>query len=36
VFLIGADGKIAARWDNVVTRDEIEPSLQALPVIGRG
>jgi hypothetical protein len=36
VFLIGADGKIAARWDNVVTRAEIEPSLQALPVIGKG
>ncbi len=35
VFLIGADGKIAARWDNVVTRGEIEPALQQLPVIGK-
>jgi hypothetical protein len=33
VFLIGADGKIAARWDNVATRPEIEPLLQALPVM---
>lgn len=31
VFLIGADGKIAARWDNVVTAGEIEPLLQQLP-----
>lgn len=31
VFLIGADGKIVARWDNVVTRGEIEPLLQELP-----
>jgi hypothetical protein len=31
VFLIGADGKIAARWDNVATRAEIEPFLQELP-----
>lgn len=30
VFLIGADGKIAARWDNVATRAEIEPALTAL------
>jgi hypothetical protein len=34
VFVIGADGKIAARFDNVVTRDELEPLLKALPVIG--
>ena len=34
VFVIGADGKIAARFDNVATRDEIEPLLKALPVIG--
>lgn len=33
VFLIGTDGKIAARWDNVATRGEIEPLLQKLPVI---
>ena len=36
VYLIGADGKIADRWDNVVTQVEIEPSLQKLPVIGKG
>ena len=34
VFVIGADGRIAARLDNVVTRDEIEPLLRALPVVG--
>ncbi|MDQ3897036.1 MAG: hypothetical protein M3326_07285 [Actinomycetota bacterium] len=34
VFVIGADGRITARFDNVVTRDEIEPLLEALPVIG--
>ncbi len=34
VFVIGADGRIAARFDNVVTRTELEPLLQALPVIG--
>jgi len=33
VFLIGEDGKIAARWDNVASRTEIEPLLQELPVI---
>jgi len=31
VFLIGADGKIVGRWDNVATAGEIEPLLQALP-----
>jgi hypothetical protein len=31
-FLIGADGRIAASWDTVVTRGEIEPLLQALPL----
>jgi hypothetical protein len=31
-FLIGADGRIAASWDTVVTRGEIEPLLEALPV----
>jgi hypothetical protein len=30
-FLIGADGRIAASWDTVVTRAEIEPLLEALP-----
>jgi hypothetical protein len=36
VFVIGADGKIAARFDNVVTLDELEPLVKALPVIGPG
>jgi hypothetical protein len=31
VFLIGADGKIIERWDNVATRAEIEPLLEDLP-----
>ncbi len=31
VFLIGADGRIAARWGNVATREEIEPLLRQLP-----
>ncbi|MGH7424902.1 MAG: hypothetical protein ACREJP_01885, partial [Candidatus Methylomirabilales bacterium] len=31
VFLIGGDGKVAARWDNVATRGEIEPPLRRLP-----
>jgi peroxiredoxin len=35
VFVIGADGRITARFDNVVTRDELEPLLKALPVIGK-
>jgi hypothetical protein len=30
-FLIGADGRIAASWDTMVTRAEIEPLLRALP-----
>jgi hypothetical protein len=30
VWLIGGDGKIGARWDNVATRQEIEPALKAL------
>ncbi len=34
VFVIGADGRITARFDNVATREEIEPLLKALPVIG--
>lgn len=33
VFLIGADGKIAARLDNVATKGELEPLLQRLPAI---
>lgn len=31
VYLIGADGTIQARWDNVATREEIEPLLKELP-----
>jgi hypothetical protein len=31
VFLIDADGTIAARWDNVLDADELEALLQALP-----
>jgi hypothetical protein len=31
VFLIGADGRITGRWDNVATKGEIEPLLKALP-----
>jgi hypothetical protein len=31
VFLIGADGKIIERWDNVATRAEVEPLLEDLP-----
>jgi hypothetical protein len=30
VFLIGEDGRIVARWDNVATRQEIEPWLKRL------
>jgi hypothetical protein len=30
-FLIGADGRIVASWDTMVTRAEIEPLLRALP-----
>jgi len=30
VFVIGSDGKITARFDNVVTRSELEPLLQKL------
>ena len=31
VFVIGADGKISARFDNIVTKSDLEPLLQALP-----
>lgn len=31
VFLIGADGKVAARFDNIATRSELEALLQKLP-----
>ena len=35
VFVIGADGRIAARFDNVVTKGELEPLIRALPVMAR-
>jgi hypothetical protein len=31
LFLIGADGIIQARWDNLFTLEEVEPMLEALP-----
>jgi hypothetical protein len=31
VFLIDSKGKVAARWDNVATAEEIEPYLKRLP-----
>jgi len=34
VFVIGADGRITARFDNVTTAAELEPLIAALPVIG--
>ena len=34
VFVVGADGRVTARFDNVVTRDELEPILAALPAVG--
>jgi hypothetical protein len=34
IFLIGGDGRIVARWDNVATPEEIEPLLKELPVAG--
>jgi hypothetical protein len=34
IFLIGRDGRIVARWDNVATPEEIEPFLKELPVAG--
>jgi hypothetical protein len=33
VFVIGADGKITARFDNVATADELTPLLDKLPVL---
>jgi len=33
IFVVGADGKVIARFDNVATQAELEPVLQALPVI---
>lgn len=34
IFVIGADGRVMARFDNVVNRAELEPLLRPLPVIG--
>jgi len=34
VFVIGPDGKIVARFDNVVTAAELEPLILGFPVIG--
>jgi hypothetical protein len=33
VFLIGSDGRIAARWDNILDLDALEAELEALPVL---
>ncbi|MFA9445466.1 hypothetical protein [Egicoccus sp. AB-alg6-2] len=33
VFLVGEDGRIAARWDNVLDVAELEAELEALPAI---
>jgi len=33
VFVVGADGRIVARFDNVVTKGELEPLLKALPAL---
>ena len=33
MFVVGGDGVITARFDNVATKAELEPLLQALPVI---
>jgi hypothetical protein len=34
VYVIGADGRITARFDNVVSRGELEPLVRELPVLG--
>jgi hypothetical protein len=34
VYVIGADGKVVARFDGVTTRADLEPLLKQLPVIG--
>ena len=31
VFLVGSDGRILARWDNVLISDELEAALERLP-----
>ncbi|MEA2828827.1 MAG: hypothetical protein QOG43_3266 [Actinomycetota bacterium] len=33
VFVVGGDGRVVARFDNVATKGELEPVLQALPVL---
>ncbi|MGH2686501.1 MAG: TlpA family protein disulfide reductase, partial [Actinomycetota bacterium] len=33
VFLIDSDGRVVERWDNVATRQEIEPLLRELPPV---
>jgi hypothetical protein len=33
VFVIGADGKVSARFDNIVTKGDLEPLLQQLPAM---
>ena len=35
VFLVGADGTVKARWDNVLNKDQLEQLLQELPA-GQG
>jgi hypothetical protein len=31
LFLIGANGTVLERWENLYTREEVEPSIRALP-----
>ncbi|MGH2765962.1 MAG: hypothetical protein ACRDKA_08645, partial [Actinomycetota bacterium] len=33
VFLVGSNGRVVGRWDNVATRQEIEPYLRELPLM---
>lgn len=35
VFLVGADGRVTARWDNVLDAGELVAELEALPVLDR-
>jgi hypothetical protein len=35
VFVSGSDGRITARFDNVVTKGELEPLIRSLPVLAR-
>lgn len=34
VFLVGADGEVVARWDNVLDLDELEAMVAGLPLLG--